>query len=215
MRLTVAGGPEPASGLAELDVPQGLVVHPAGPFPFRLPGRGHALWDLTVRGLAGAPAGHYFLAARIHDDLGQILEDVTTVTLGEPPQPALDLPIDQLLPLLDADQRAIAAEIDTVLLTRSLSLPPGGQGELAVRVGNRAASPIRGEAQLLSPFGSWAAACPWTRGFAVSAGQDITLRYHVRMPADARLGTQWWITVKLMYFGRLCYSDSVPVLIAK
>jgi alpha-mannosidase len=215
VRLTVAAGPEPASGAAELDVPSGLMVHPAGPFRFQLPGRGHALWDLTVRGLPGAASGHYFLAARIRDDLGQILEDVTMVTLGQPAPPALDLPLDELLPLLDADQRAIAGEIDAEMLTRALSLPPGGQGELAVRVANRAASAIRGEAQLLSPFGSWAAACPWTQGFAVSTGQDITLRYHVRVPADARLGTQWWMLVKLMYFGRLCYTDCVSVLITK
>ena len=213
VRLTVAGSPVPASGVAELDVPDGLAVHPAGPFPFRLPARGHALWDLTVRGRPGASAGRYFLAARIHDDLGQVLEDVTTVTLGEPPAPALDLPIEELLPLLEADLRAIGAEIDAGLLTRALSLPPGGQGELAVRVGNRAASPIRGEAQLLSPFGSWGAVYPWTHGFAVSPGRDITLRYHVTVPADARRGTQWWILLKLMYFGRLCYTDCVPVSI--
>ena len=214
VRLTVAGGPVPASGVAELDVPEGLVVQPAGPFPFRLAGRGHAFWDLTVRARPRASAGHHFLAARIHDDLGQVLEDVTMVTLGEPAPPALDLPLDELLPLLDADQRAITAEIDAALLTRALSLSPGGRGELAVRVGNRAASPIRGEAQLLSPFGSWAAVHPWTRGFAVSPGKDITLRYHVRVPADTRLGTQWWIMVKLMYFGRICYTDCAPVLIA-
>ena len=129
------------------------------------------------------------------------------------PAPALDLPIDELLPLLEADLRAIVTEIDAGLLTRALSLPPGGQGELAVRVGNRAASPIRGEAQLLSPFGSWGAVRPWTRGFAVSPGRDITLRYHVTVPADTRLGTQWWILLKLMYFGRLCYTDCVPVSI--
>ena len=215
VRLTVAGGLAPASGVTELDVPDGLVVHPGGPFRFTLPGRGHVAWDLTVRGLPGAPAGHYFLAARIRDDLGQALEDVTTVTLGELPAPALDLPLDELIPLLEADQRAIAAEIDADLLTRALSLPPGGRGEVALRVGNRAASLIRGEAQLISPFGSWAVARPWTRGFAVAPGRNITLRYHVTVPADARLGTQWWILVKLMYFGRIRYTDCVPVLIAQ
>jgi hypothetical protein len=215
VRLTVAGGLAPASGVTELDVPAGLLVHPVGPFRFTLPGRGHAAWDLTVRGQPGAAAGHHFLAARIRDGLGQILEDVTTVTVGGLPAPALDRPLDELLPLLEADQRAITAEIDADLLTRALSLPPGGQGEVALRVSNRAASLIRGEAQLISPFGSWAAAGPWTRGFAVVPGRNITLRYHVTVPADARLGTQWWIMVKLMYFGRIRYTDCVPVLIAQ
>jgi alpha-mannosidase len=215
LRLTIAGGLAPVSGTGELDVPDGLEVHPAGPFPFELPGRGHALWDLAVRGRPGAAPGHYFLAARIRDALGQVLEDVTTVTLGEPPPPALDLPLDELIPLIDADQRALAAEIDASFVTRALSLSPGGNGEVALRVGNRAASPVRGEAQLLCPFGSWTAARPWTQGFAVSPSQDITLRYHVTVPADTRLGTQWWIVVKLMYFGRIRYTDCVPVLIAQ
>jgi alpha-mannosidase len=215
VRLTVAAGPQAASGLAALDVPAGLAVDPPGPFRFQLPPRGHQGWDLTVHAEPGAADGHYFLAAQIRDALGQVLEDAVTVTLGEPPAPALDLPLDELLPLLDADQRAIAAEVDAGLLTRSLSLPPGGKGEVALRVGNRAASPIRGEAQLLSPFGSWPAARPWTCGFTAQAGEDITLRYPVSVPVDARLGTQWWIVVKLMYFGRICYTDCVPLLIAK
>jgi hypothetical protein len=215
VRLTVAGGLAPASGVTELDVPDGLLVHPMGPFRFTLPGRGHAAWDLTVRALPGAPAGHYFLAARIRDDLGQTLEDVTTVTLGELPAPALDRPLDELLPLLEADQRAIAAEIHADLLTRALSLPPGGQGEVVLRVGNRAASLVRGEAQLVSPFGSWAAARPWTRGFAVAPGRNITLRYHVAVQADARLGTQWWVMVKLMYFGRVRYTEALTVSVAR
>ena len=215
VRLTVAGGLAPAAGVAELDVPDGLLVHPVGPFRFTLPGRGHAAWDLTVAGRPGVPPGHYFLAARIRDDLGQTLEDVTTVTLGGLPAPALDRPLDELLPLLEADQRAIAAEIQADLLTRALSLPPGGRGEVALRVGNRAASLVRGEAQLVSPFGSWAAARPWTRGFAVAPGRNITLRYHVAVPADARLGTQWWVMVKLMYFGRVRYTEALTVSVAR
>jgi alpha-mannosidase len=215
VRLTVAGGLAPAAGVAELDVPDGLLVHPGGPFRFTLPGRGHAAWDLTVAGRPGVPPGHYFLAARIRDDLGQTLEDVTTVTLGGLPAPALDRPLDELLPLLEADQRAIAAEIQADLLTRALSLPPGGRGEVALRVGNRAASLVRGEAQLVSPFGSWAAARPWTRGFAVAPGRNITLRYHVAVPADARLGSQWWVMVKLMYFGRVRYTEALNVSVAR
>ena len=213
VRLTVAAGPAGASGAVELDVPGGLAAEPAGPLRYDLPPLGHAAWDLAVCGRPGAPPGHYFLAARIRDELGQDCEDVTMVALGGPPVPALDLPLEELLPALEADQRAIAAELDVAVLTPGLDLPPGGSGELAVRVASRAASPVRGEAQLISPFGSWQAVYPWTRGFAVSPGNEVTLRYHVRVPVTTRRGTQWWIMVKLMYFGRLRYTSTVPVVI--
>ena len=87
MGLTVACGPEPATGVVELDVPPGLAAAPAGPLRYDLPPLGHAHWDLAVRGTPGAAAGHYFLAARIRDPLGQVLEDATAVMLGAPPAP--------------------------------------------------------------------------------------------------------------------------------
>ncbi len=201
VRLTVACGPEPAAGAVELDVPPGLETTPGGPLRYDLPALGHAHWDLTVRGAAGAAAGHYFLAARIRDQLGQVLEDVTAVLVGGPPLPDLGLPLDDLLPVLRADEQAVAAEVAVTVLTPEIRVRPGGAGELAVRVANRAASPVRGEAQLLSPYGSWPALHPWTRGFSVSPGKEVTLRYHVGVPITTRRGTQWWTMVKLMYFG--------------
>ncbi len=230
VRLTVACGPEPASGVVDLDVPAGLAATPDGPLRYDLPALGHAHWDLAVHGAAGAAPGHYFLAARIRDQLGQVLEDAAAVTLGGPPVPrpgpgqdalgpdALprDVPArDVLLAALDADLQAIAAELEVSVLTPAVRIRPGGTAELAVRVASRAASPVRGEAQLISPFGSWQAVHPWTRGFSVSPGKEVTLRYHVRVPITTRRGTQWWTMVKLMYFGQLRYTSSVPVLICE
>jgi hypothetical protein len=215
VRLTVAGGPDGATGTVELDVPDGLVAEPSGPLGYELPPLGYAEWELTVRGRPGTAAGHYFLAARIRDELGQTHEDVVAVLLGLPPAPGLDRPLDELLPALDADRRAIAAQLDVSVLTPALQLPAGGGGELAVRLASRAASPVRGEAQLISPFGSWAAVHPWTRGFAVLPGNDVTLRYHVRVPVTTRRGTQWWAMVKVMYFGRLHYTSTIPVVISE
>src|SRR6202020_1644420 len=99
VRLTVACGPEAASGAVDLDVPPGLTATPlvgCGPLRYDLPALGHARWDLAVRGAAGAPPGQYFLAARIRDQLGQVLEDATAVTLGGPPRPGAGLPQDGL-----------------------------------------------------------------------------------------------------------------------
>ena len=177
------------------------MVQPAGPPAYQLPPLGFAEWELSVRGAPGAAAGHYFVAARIHDQLGQVIEDAVAVYLGLPPAPSLTMPLDELVPAVQADQQAIAAELDVTVLTPALRVAAGQHSELAVRLANRAASPIRGEAQLISPFGSWPAMQPWTRGFAVSPGKEITLRYHVRVPVTTRRGTQWWTMVKLMYFG--------------
>ncbi len=212
-RLTVAAGPGGASGAIELDVPDGLVTEPSGRLHYDLPSLGHAAWELAVRGRPGAPPGHYFLAARIRDQLGQACEDVTMVALGGPPGPDPGLPLEGLLPAFEADQQAIDAELGVAVLTPSLDVAPGGSAELAVRVTSQAASPVRGEAQLISPFGSWTAIQPWTQGFAVSPGKEVTLRYHVRVPVTTRHGTQWWTMVKLMYFGRLRYTSAVPVVV--
>jgi hypothetical protein len=97
---------------------------------------------------------------------------------------------------------------------------PGGEATLAVRVANRAASEVRGEAQLLSPFGTWdaggadVAAGPWTQGFAVAAGAEVVLRYTVRAPGNARPGARWWAAVKVSAFGRVHYTAAIAVGVA-
>jgi len=212
LRLTVAAGPEPASGLVAIDVPPGLAVAgPAAPLRYDLGGGGFACWDLTARALPGAPPGRYYVAARIRDDLGQDLEDAALVTVGEPPAPPLGLPLDQLLPLLEADERAAADEIGLRLLPATLRVAADRPGELGVEVANRTAAPIRGECQMISPWGTWTALGPWTRGFAVPPGEAVTLCYPVRPPAGARPGAHWWALAKVMYFGRIAYSECARI----
>ena len=200
LRLTVACGPQPARGDVDLDVPPGLAVSRAARCATTCPARPRALGPGCPRCRSAGP-GHYFLTPRIRDQLGQVLEDATAVLLGGPPLPQLDLPPDVLLPALQADQQAIAAEVEVTVLTPAVQIRPGTAGELAVRLANRAASTVRGEAQPISPYGSWAALHPWTQGFTISPGREVTLRYHVGVPITTRRGTQWWTMVKLMYFG--------------
>jgi glycosyl hydrolase family 38/alpha mannosidase-like protein len=214
LRLTVAAGPEPASGLVALDVPPGLVVEPTGPdtpLCYELDGGGFARWELTARVLPGTPPGRYYVAARIPDDLGQGLEDATLVTVGEPAAPPLDLPLDELLPLLEADGQAAAAEIGLRLVPAAMTIGAGRAGELSVQVANRTAAPIRGECQLISPLGTWQLLGPWTRGFAAQPGELVTLCYSVRPPASARPGSHWWALAKVMYFGRIIYSECARI----
>jgi len=135
------------------------------------------------------------------------------VSIGEPGPPALDLPLEELFPLYLADQERSAAELDLALLSPRLELRPGGRGEIRVRLRNAAASQIRGEAQLVSPFGSWSQTRPWTRGFTAEPDRDVTLGFTVTAPAAARPGQHWWALVKVMYFGRIHYSEPAAVTI--
>ncbi len=210
LRLTVACGTAPASGTVQLDPGAQLALEPAGPLRYDLGAGGHASWDLTVRALPGAAHGRHFVTARIADG-GQVFEDAVLVSVGEPAAPALDLPLNELFPLYLADQQKLAAELDLALLTPRLRLRPGERGEIAVRLGNTTAAQIRGEAQLVSPFGSWAEAHPWTQGFTAEPGGELTLGITVTAAATARPGQHWWALVKVMYFGRVRYSESASV----
>ena len=95
------------------------------------------------------------------------------------------------------------------MLSGHLELRPGESGAVKVRLSNTTGSELRGEAQLISPHGSWAAVTPWSTGFSAGPGGSTTLAFNVAVPADARPGQRWWALVKLMFFGRLRYSEPV------
>jgi hypothetical protein len=214
LTLTVGGGAEPAAGTVELAVPPGVTVTPDDPgqeLRYDLAPGGYAAWDLTVRAPGTGP-GRYFVAARIRDDLGQLVEDTAMVAVGERRWPDPDLPPEEALELMHADYRAGAAEVDLAVLTPGLQLAAGDEGELAVRVTSGLASELHGEAQLVSPFGTWEMTGSWTQGFSIAPGAGAVLRFAVRVPPTARHG-QWWALVKLMYYGRVRYTEAIPVII--
>ena len=220
LRLTVAGGLEPARGEVTLAVPAGLAAATTRPARYDLPGGGHASWDVTVRAGPGTPAGRYYLAASIRDDLGQVLEDAALVTVGEPPAPPLDLPLAELLPLIAGDEQRAVAEADLRLEPATVRLPPGGAGELVAEISNGTAGPIRGECQLISPHGSWPLLGGWPltgaadRGFTAGPGQTARLSFAVTVPAGARPGSHWWALAKMMYFGQVRYSECARIEIS-
>jgi hypothetical protein len=216
LRVTVAGGPVPVTGEVTLEVPRRLSVTgpdgaECGPLRYELAGRGFAAWDLSVRALPGAGPGRYFVAARTGDDLGQVLEDAALVTIGEPPGPVPGQPRAELLAAQEADRQARGAEISVDLAPAALEVAPGGHATLAVTLANRTASVIRGECQLLSPFGTWPAAEPWARAFTAAPGETVVLDYPVTLPPGTRPGSHWWALAKVMYFGRLQYSDCAEI----
>jgi alpha-mannosidase len=235
LRVTVACGPEPASGTVLLDVPEALTLisavrtgpvsgvtaeagaashdTDAGKLPYHLTAGGFAAWDVLLRVPDDSASARHFVAARIIDDVGQLLEDVAVIAVGEAAPPGLAAPLDELLPALEEISLAEAAEAKLTRLTGHLELPPGGRGSVAVRLSNTTASELRGEAQLISPHGSWTAHHTWTTGFVAEPGRAADLSFSVAIPRDARPGQRWWALVKVMYFGRLRYSEPVWITV--
>jgi NPCBM-associated, NEW3 domain of alpha-galactosidase len=210
LTLTVGCGAEPASGRVELAAPAGVTVSPGTDLRYDLAPGGFAAWDLAVRVPPGTAAGRYFVVARIRDDLGQLIEDTAMVAVGERRWPDPGLPPEEALELMQADYAAGVAEADVAVLTPELRLTPGSQGELQVRVTSGLASELHGEAQLVSPFGSWDMLGPWTQGFSVAPGASTVLRFAVEVPVSAR-HARWWALVKVMYYGRVRYSEAINV----
>jgi len=211
LTLTVGCGPEPAAGTVELVVPDGITVTTAQDLRYELAPGGYAAWDLTVRAAPGTRPGRYFAAARIRDEHGHLIEDTAMVAVGERRWPDPALPPEEALELMQADFGAAAAEVELAVLTPELRLSPGGRDELLVSVTSQIASEVHGEAQLLSPFGTWAMLSPPTQGFSATPQEPAVLRFEITVPATARPGARWWALVKVMYFGRVRYSRAIPV----
>jgi alpha-mannosidase len=236
LTLTVACGPAGGRGVVDLVVPDGLAITAKdlsaatgvaaeaggsttggaathGLLLYDLEPNGFASWDVVVSALPGTAGGRYFLTARIADGLGQVLEDAALVTIGEPGGPDPDLEPEELFFRLQSDVMALVGEADLEVLTPAVRLAPGESGELAVRVASHLASQLRGEAQLVSPVGTWQGTGPWTQPVEVSPGGEATVRFAVTVPATAAPGWESWLLVKLMYFGRVRYSESVPLTV--
>jgi len=196
VRVTVGSATEAAAGVVDLDVPAGLRVTPAGPLRYDLKPGEYRHFDLQVTA-ADAAAGQYFLAARIRDRAGQLLEDAVALTVGPP--------------------AADPAGLDVLLEPGEVTVAPGTAAALTLRLRNHAASAVRGEAELLSPYGTWGApdddllVSPRTREFALPAGATGTLGFTVTAPAGARPGGRWWALARVTSFGRVLYTATVSL----
>jgi alpha-mannosidase len=218
IRLTVACGPLAASGTVHLDAPDGVALHPPGPLRYDLAPLGHQSFELTAQASSAQPAGRGFATARITDACGQAVEDSVLLAIGQPaaPPPVQAGGGTDLVELASRQQAADdarAAEVEVSVTSPSLRLQAGQTGRIEVRLDSHCSSAIRGEAQLLSPYGSWHQARPWTSGFSVAAGASTVLQFDVTAAPTARTGEHWWAIVKVMYFGRLRYTEPVEVTI--
>jgi alpha-mannosidase len=174
---------------------------------------GYQSFELTARARPGTTPGRRFVTAQIDGPAGQLIEDSALLAIGQPPPPRRGLPASQLQAMHDAAETATAGELDLSVISPTVSLRPGSAGSFEAIVRNRTRSAVRGEAQLISPHGSWQRATPWSRAFALAAGAEDTLRFALGAPATARPGEQWWAIVKVMYFGRVLYSEPVEVTV--
>ena len=223
-----------AAGSVSLIVPPGWEATPSDRL-YRLAPGAHLAIQASVRPAADAAPGRYFVAARITDEAGQLHEDVVTIDLraaGSDPA-AQPVPAERSAALAWAVERSLSTagigpapgtstnagtrhdpggELRMEILSNEITVAPGDDGTLRVSLKNLAASEIRGEAQILSPLETWSTITPWTQGFAVEPGREATLGFNVAPPRDAAAGT-YWALVKVMYFGRLLYSESVPIRI--
>jgi alpha-mannosidase len=213
LTLTVGGGPAGAIGVVTLVAPPELEVTPAGPLRYGIAGGEYVSWDISVTGPEAAP-GRYFVAARIADPAGQVIEDTVMVAVGEKLWPVRDLDPEDAMERMLADYSAAAGEVSLEVVTPDVELSPGGTAALIVRVTSELASELRGEAQLVSPWGTWDLTADSSQAVVLAPGASTEVRYELRAPATARPGEHWWGLVKLMYFGRVWYTEAIPVIVA-
>ena len=222
------------AGSVSLVVPPGWEATPPERI-YRLAPGAHLAFDAKVRPAAGASPGRYFVAARIVDDAGQRHEDVVTIdhrpagdgtNRGAPTSDrsaALEWAVERAMAVGGVEPASgetthagarhdLGGELIAELRSGAIAVAVGDDDVLSVSLRNLAASEIRGEAQILSPLETWSAITPWTQGFAVGPGGETTVGFRIAPPPDAAAGTYWGL-VKVMYFGRLHYTDSVPIKI--
>lgn len=135
------------------------------------------------------------------------------VAVGEKRWPARDLDAEDAMERMLADYAAGAAEVELTMETADAELRPGETGEVAVTVTSHLASELRGEAQLVSPFGTWELLGSVAQPVLLAPSASSTLRFPVTVPVTARPGSHWWALVKLMYYGRVWYTQSIPIIV--
>ncbi|MFJ2191329.1 NEW3 domain-containing protein [Kitasatospora sp. NPDC087861] len=183
-----------------------------GSRPFRLEAGGHLRFPVTLTPPAEAPPGLYFAAVRITHD-GQEIEDVVTIAVGELPG-LLPVPGDAPEDWTAAQGTKAEAGRDTGLSVtvsdETLRLTPGDRTTLTLTLTNRTRGEIRGELQLVSPWGTWEAIADPVRGFTVLAESSTTVDFEIAAPESTDPGA-YWALAKVMWFGRCQYAPTVAL----
>jgi hypothetical protein len=200
-------------GIVTLTVPDGWVAEP-GSRVYRLPAGGWQRFTATVTPPPGTPEGLYFAGARLVYG-GTTVEDVVTVAVGEPdgvlPVPGPVPPNDAVVAGTTATTaRDTGLAVDVV--KPEVVLRSGQRGTVGVTLASTARDEIRGEVQLVSPWGTWDHVSGVVRGFTLPAGGQSTVDFPVAVPAYAAPGHAWAVA-KVMWFGRCQYSPAVRLVV--
>ncbi len=201
IRLTVASDCTDAAlhGRVRLCGPSGWEVQPAE-LPYVLPPGEHLEADVVLRIPSSAEPGLYPLRAELAvtgsgaDALPpswrQVVEDVCTVTVGEPG--------GHLLKLVSEPQ--------------AVDVKAGETARLSMTIGTDALAGLTAEAHLISPWGTWEWMGPAAAGVEVPAAGTAEVEFDVSPPPWTEPG-QWWALIRVGCAGRLIYSPAVKVTV--
>ncbi|MGJ6963072.1 COG1470 family protein [Streptosporangium sp. G11] len=182
-----------AEGHLRIVTPPGWDADP-GDRPVLLGPGGWTSFEVDLTPAPDAGAGPYVIAAQLTHG-GQVHEDVLFVDGRGRPAPG---------------GRTGLLEVEPA--GEGLTLAPGRSGRLTAVLRNHAGFDIRGEAQVISPWGTWDAVRTASHPLEVAAGGGAELHVDVTVPPGTRPGS-WWVLLKCMWFGRLSYSPAVPLLV--
>jgi alpha-mannosidase len=151
-------------------------------------------WERRRYEIAPSPAarGRYFIRVSADTPAGPV-EDVVVVDL--PP---------------DGQEFARPGEIELRLERERYVLRPGSSAVVTVLARNDARTQVRGELQAISPWGSWPMIPRWRQEVAIPPGATARLATTIWSRHDTPPG-QWWVMLKLSYFGRCRYAGPIWV----
>ncbi|MGW3183412.1 glycoside hydrolase family 38 N-terminal domain-containing protein [Kitasatospora sp. NPDC001119] len=200
-------------GTAVVLPPEGWTTS-LGSRPYRLAPDGHLRFPVTLTPPVDAEPGLHFAAVRIEHD-GQQIEDVVTIAVGDLPD-LLPVPGDTPEDWTIAQGTKAASGRDTGLdvevSTETLHVVPGSRTALSLTLTNRTRGEIRGELQLVSPWGTWDVIADPVRGFTVPAGSSSVVEFAVSVAESTDPGS-YWALAKVMWFGRCRYAPTVALVV--
>ncbi|SDJ01995.1 glycoside hydrolase family 38 C-terminal domain-containing protein [Nonomuraea jiangxiensis] len=197
LRVTLASDLTDADAEGEIRViaPPGWDASPSDR-PVRLGPGGWTAFDVDLAPPPDADPGPWPVAVRL-ETAGNSHEDVVFVD-------------GQGRPAAGCDPGLLAVDVPA----EGLTLSPGDRTTWTVRLRNLAGFGIRGEAQVISPWGTWNVVDTAVHAIEVPPGGEAELAVALDVPPDARPG-EWWALVKCMWFGQVSYSPAVPLRIAE
>jgi len=181
------------TGLLRVTAGDAWTVRPSS-WPVRLGPGEFAELPVRVAVPAGAPAGDHLVSVSV-EHAGRVVEDLVTVSVPGPRGGAVS-----------------RGEVAVLLDTPALAVRPGGRAVLRAVLENRFRSPVHAVAHLVGPVDTWQLTPRRMAGVRLAADARVRLDFPVLVPADARPGS-WWLLVKLMYAGRVAYTDSVRLIV--